>query len=111
MNRTDEVMLSCVRGDDFLLDVDLQDADGVALDLTACTAAMQVRVAYDDTSARMTATVSWRDQSAGQFRVLIPRNQTAVSPGRYVYDLQVSTVDYVTTVARGAFLVEPEVTR
>lgn len=109
--RYDEVMLSTVRGDDFLLDVDLQDEAGSTLDLTNCTVLMHVRRSFDDASPTMTATVTWLDQSAGQFRVLIPRAQTGVTPGRHVYDLQVSTVDYVTTVARGAFLVEPEVTR
>jgi hypothetical protein len=105
------------QGATFSLQVVYKDENGVAINLTGYTAALQVRQNYYDT----TAVVSLSSPSngititgaTGTINITMTAVQTgALDEGFYVYDLEItSSGGIVTRLIQGQFTVSPEVTR
>jgi len=100
------------QGADFSITVDVSDANGNQLNLTGYTAAAQMRKTYESSSISATFTTSI-SASDGQVTLsLTDTVTTALSPGRYVYDLVVTDGSSLSTrVVEGQAIVTPGVTR
>ena len=102
------------QGADFSVTVNVADVDGTTLDLAGYTAAAQMRKTYESTSTSGTFTTAISNPTTdGQVTLSLTDTVTnALSPGRYVYDLNVTSSGGVTTrVVEGQAIVTPGVTR
>lgn len=100
------------QGADFSITVNVADVDGTTLNLTGYTAAAQMRKTYESSSVSATFACSIA-AAAGQVTMSLTDSiTTALSPGRYVYDLVVTSSGGLSTrVVEGQAIVTPGVTR
>ena len=104
--------ISVDQGSDFYSIIEVEDADGLILDLSNYSVNGQVRKTYNSSTAiNFTAAVS--DGPRGQISISLTATQTnAMKPGRYVYDVEIISVGgTVTRVVEGQLEVTPSVTR
>ena len=100
------------QGADFSITVDVSDANGNQLNLTGYTAAAQMRKTYESSSISATFTTSIAAADGQVTLSLTDTVTTALSPGRYVYDLVVTDGSSISTrVVEGQAIVTPGVTR
>lgn len=100
------------QGTDFSITVDVTNADGSVLDLSGYSAAAQMRKTY--TSSTISATFSTSiSEASGQVTLSLTDTQTtAISPGRYLYDLNITSSGGQTSrVVEGQAIITPGVTR
>ena len=100
------------QGTDFSITVDVTDSNGQVLNMSGYSSAGQIRKTYESSTVSATFTTSI---SAAAGQVTLSLNDTvtsALSAGRYVYDLNVTSGGGVTTrVVEGQAIVTPGVTR
>ena len=104
--------LTVDQGTDFTMSVDVTDTDGDALNLTGFTVAGQVRRSYFSTTAvNFTCAVS--NATSGIITVSLSGVQSdAMKPGRYVYDVEItSSASVKTRVLEGQLEIMPTVTK
>ena len=100
------------QGADFSVTVNVADVDGTTLDLAGYTAAAQMRKTYESSSISATFTTSISAADGQVTLSLTDTVTTALSPGRYVYDLVVTDGSSISTrVVEGQAIVTPGVTR
>ena len=102
------------QGADFNITVNVADVDGTTLDLAGYTAAAQMRKTYESSAVSATFTTSISSPTTdGQVTLSLTDSvTTALSPGRYVYDLVVTDGSSLSTrVVEGQAIVTPGVTR
>lgn len=100
------------QGATFRTTLNVEDTAGTAINLYAYTAESQMRKSYYSTSATIiTATVT--GTANGEITLSMTAANTAnVTPGRYVYDVKVTSAsNIVTRVVEGIVTVLPSVTR
>lgn len=105
--------ITCMRNDTFKLDMDWEDADDTAIDLTAYTFKMQVRKKSDSTSALLTFSDSefTTKDSSGNLTLVKAASLMTIKAGNYRYDLQATHTDgTVSTWLNGLFIVKDDVT-
>lgn len=100
-----------VRGDDFADVITIKEGDPPEpADLTGRTYTAQVRrTPNGDVIAEMTIDDSNLDE--GQVGIALPDATTADMSGSYVWDFQQDSAGVVRTLLKGAFVVDPDVTR
>lgn len=105
----------CEQGATLSLALTYKDPDGDPVNLTGYTARMQVRESVSAASTLVAITSSsgiTLGGSAGTIQISLSATTTAALPkGSYVYDLELSSGGTVTRLLKGAFTVDPEVTR
>lgn len=96
------------QGTDIQIDINISDVDIV--DISGYTARSQMRRHYQSTTYHtFTATVQ---DSNTVVLTMSATNSSNVSPGRYVYDVEIiSPSNTVTRLVEGLITVTPEVTR
>ena len=99
------------QGSDFSTEIDVLDDNGDPVVLTGFTGAAQMRKHYtSSTSTAFNVTIN-----AGDGTVTLSMNaatSSAVSPGRYVYDCELtSSSNVVSRLVEGIVTVTPQVTR
>ena len=92
------------------------DADEVVTNLTGYTAAMQVRSSASSATVLLTATTEngriTLGGAAGTIDLLVSASvMQAMTPGKYVYDLELYSGATVIRLIEGSFTVKAEVTR
>jgi hypothetical protein len=103
----------CEQGATFRKTFTWLDENEQPVDLTGCSARMQVRPSHKGTTTWLDLTGIAMDPALGQLLVVLTATVTAALPvSRGVYDLEVvhPTGD-VTRLLQGTFTVSPEVTR
>ena len=100
------------QGTDFSVTVDVTDSAGDVLNLSGYTADAQIRKTYSSSTVSATFATSI-SEAVGQVTLTLTDTQTtALSAGRYVYDLNIeSSGGSVTRVIEGQAIVTPGVTR
>lgn len=96
----------------FSTTLNVEDVQGDAIDLTNYTASSQMRKSYySSTATSFNVTIS--NAATGELTVEMDSANTAnLSPGRYVYDLVItSNTNEKTRVVEGIVVVSPGVTR
>jgi hypothetical protein len=105
------------QGATFSLTVVYKDENGVAINLTGFTAALQIRQSYSDAAALVTLSSPSNGIAitplTGTIVITMTAAQTgSLDEGYYVYDLEItSSGGIVTRLIQGQFTVSPEVTR
>ena len=97
---------------DYTTKINVDDLQGDAINLTGYSASSQVRKSYYSTTAyEFTANIS--DPVTGEITLSMPAANTAnMSPGRYVYDVLITSGAGVKTrIIEGIVTVLPSVTR
>jgi hypothetical protein len=100
------------QGATFNTSITLDDVSGVAFNLVNYTATSQMRKSYY-TSSYHTITSTITNAANGEITLSITAaNTTNITPGRYVYDLRItSPSNTVTRIVEGIVTVLPSVTR
>lgn len=100
------------QGSDFSVIVTLNNQNGTPINLTGYTVASQFRKSYQSSSATsFTATV--HDALLGKVRLqLSAAASSAIQPGRYLYDVEVTSSENEKKRAlEGILVITPEITR
>lgn len=99
------------QGTDFETTIEVRDDDENIVDLTGYTGAAQMRKHY--TSSAQTAFTVTISPVLGEVKLSMSANTTTnITPGRYVYDCEVtSSSNVVTRLIEGIVTVSPQVTR
>jgi hypothetical protein len=104
--------LSIRIGDTETVTVTMQDADGVAINITGRTYSAQVREKASSASALASFSCSIVNAANGIFACTLPANTTAaLSPANAVWDLQETNGAVVTTLLAGDVVISRDVTR
>lgn len=99
------------QGTTFSTDIYLTDDDGNPIDLTGYTGASKMRKHYTSSNAQ-SFTVSLNTTYGYVTLSLTSANTANLTPGRYVYDVEVtSSSNVVSRIVEGIVTVTPEVTR
>ena len=100
------------QGTDFQVAVDVSDSTGQVLNLSGYTSAGQIRKTYGSSTISATFTTS-NENVTGKVTLSLTDPQTsALEPGRYVYDMNITSAGGITTrVVEGQAIVTPGVTR
>lgn len=106
------VELTLEQGANFNTVLDLKDSVGGILNLAGYTVAAQMRKSYYSTTAT-NFTITVTDAAAGQITMSMNSANTAnVTPGRYVYDVLITSGASVKTrIIEGIVTILPSVTR
>lgn len=106
------VELTIEQGATFTTTVDVKDGAGAATNLTGYSGSAQLRKSYYSTTAN-NFTVAISDAANGTITVSMTAANTAnLTPGRYVYDLLITSPTSVKTrVIEGIATIMPSVTR
>ena len=98
------------QGTDFTAVVDVVDTSGNAYDLQGYTVAAQMRKNY--TSSAATTFVGSHNGIGGAITLSLTNTVTAaLEPGRYLYDVEITSAGVVTRVVEGIATVTPGMTR
>lgn len=106
----------CDQGATFSLALTYKDGNNDPINLTGCTARMQVRQRFDSGSTILSLTnTSGLALGTTNGRIVITISATATAalePGDFIYDLEIQSADTaVTRIIQGKFKTRPEVTR
>jgi len=100
------------QGSDFSITVDVTNSDGSVLDLSGYSAAAQMRKTYTSSSVSATFSTSISEASGQVTLSLTDTQTTALNPGRYLYDLNITSSGGQTSrVVEGQAIITPGVTR
>lgn len=98
------------QGATFSTDLTLTDENGDALNLIGYTANSQIRKWYTSTNSVSFSTST--NTSTGTVTLSLTSNQTsALTAGRYVYDVEISDGTTISRIVEGIVTVTPNVTR
>jgi len=99
------------QGASFTATIDLTDADDAVFNLTNYTVAAQMRKNY--TSSTATTFTASQTGVTGKINLsLLPNVTSALEPGRYLYDVEITSAGgVVTRVVEGIVTVTPGMTR
>jgi hypothetical protein len=98
------------QGTTYELVVNLTNTDGSAKDLSTYTVAAQMRRSYYTNT--YTAFTTDKVDLTGEITLSLTAAQTsAVKAGRYVYDIEITSVDETVRVLEGIITVTPEATK
>ena len=98
----------------FSVIVSVKDSNQNPMNLTGFTVASQIRKSYGSTTA-YNFNASVYDALSGKIKLQLSSEQSsAIKPGRYLYDIEVSSVTIPgqkTRVVEGLVIITPEITK
>lgn len=99
-------------GSTFSAIISVRGGDGNPLNLTGCTVTSQIRKSYGSINAYNFVS-SIYDAPTGKVRIQLPAEiSSAIKPGRYLYDIEVSTsAGEKLRVIEGIIIFTPEITK
>ena len=105
--------LTIDQGSDFVIDLVISE-DGIVKNLASYSARAQMRSTKSASSVAATFTCTVTDATGGTVKMELPNaTSSAISPGKYYYDLELYTPDdvVVARLMQGTVILTPEVTR
>jgi hypothetical protein len=105
--------LTADQGATFTATIDLANDDGTPINVANNTFLSQVRKSYYSSNVVANLSIAVSDSANGNLRLSLDSANTAnVKPGRYVYDVKMtSNTGAVTRILEGIITVTPQVTR
>ena len=93
LDRSQRLDIICRKGDTFILNLELKDEDGVAIDLTGdptnvYSFIMQVRLSDTSETVLLSPNVEIDNKVDGLVTFSVPASDMSVNAGLYVYDIQ-----------------------
>jgi len=128
LDRSQRLDIICRKGDTFILNLELKDEEGVAIDLTGdptnvYSFVMQVRLSDTSETVLLSPNVDIDNRVDGLVTFSVPASDMSVNAGLYVYDIQQTRQDTsrtgpnsdyrelsVETLVYGTFKVNEDVT-
>lgn len=121
LDRSQRLDIICRKGDTFILNLEIKNDEGVAVNLFETTNVysfvMEVRLSDTSATALLTPTVTISQESTGLVTFTVPAETMIVNSGLYVYDIQqtrtnssISEVLAVETLVYGTFKINEDVT-
>jgi len=121
LDRSQRLDIICRKGDTFILNLEIKNDEGVAVNLFETTNVysfvMEVRLSDTSATALLTPTVTISQESTGLVTFTVPAETMIVNSGLYVYDIQqtrtnssTSEVLAVETLVYGTFKINEDVT-
>lgn len=99
------------QGSTFSAIITIRGSDGNPLNLTGFTVASQMRKSYGSTTA-YPFTASVFDATTGKVRLQLSASESsAMKPGRYLYDIEITSGSNKTRVVEGLVLLTAEITK
>lgn len=107
------VNLQIEAGSTFSVEIELDNADGTPTNLTGYTGSCKMRKSYYSNFDVYDLTVTiLTPETDGKFRLSASSTTTATfKPGRYVYDVEITSGGEVKRVIEGIIVVKPNATR
>ena len=105
--------LTIDQGSDFAIDLIISEA-GVVKNLSGYSARAQMRSTKSSTTIAATFTCTITNATGGALKIELPNaTSSAISPGKYYYDLELYTNNnvIVARLMQGTVILTPEVTR
>lgn len=106
--------MQVIRRDDVAFEITFKDSDGVAIDITGATVFFTVkkRITDPDSEAVISKTItSFTDPTNGLATLQLSNTDTDITPGKYVFDIQLKTVDNkIASSSSANFFVNQDVT-
>ena len=105
--------LTIDQGSDFAIDLIISEA-GVVKNLSGYSARAQMRTTKSTSTVAATFTCTITSATGGALKIELPNaTSSAMSPGKYYYDLELYTNNnvIVARIMQGTVIVTPEVTR
>ena len=102
------------RGDEFSMQLEFKDENGVVIDITNWTIFFTVKKKLDDpdSAAKISVTIAPSDPTNGIALVTVPNTETDNLSGVYYYDFQFKKADgTIQTLVNGGITFEKDVTR
>lgn len=98
LDRSQRLDIICRKGDTFILNLELKDEDGVAIDLTGdptnvYSFIMQVRLSDTSETVLLSPNVEIDNKVDGLVTFSVPASDMSVNAGLYVYDIQQTRQD------------------
>lgn len=109
----EEQTMSLFRGDTFTFTVTIKDTDGVAFDVSEYTPKFTAKYRQKDTDAQAKIgpiTGSIVNGPEGIVIFTLSPTDTNIQPSTYYFDVQISKVDDVHTVAHGKLIIIQDIT-
>lgn len=98
-------------GSTFSAIITIRGSDGNALILTNHTVASQIRKSYGSTTA-YTFNASIFDAASGKVRLQLSAAESSlIKPGRYLYDIEITSGSTKTRVVEGLVIISAEITK
>ena len=121
LDRSQRLDIICRKGDTFILNLEIKNDEGVAVNLFETTNVysfvMEVRLSDTSATALLTPTVTISQESTGLVTFTVPAATMIVNSGLYVYDIQqtrtnssISEVLAVEALVYGTFKINEDVT-
>jgi len=121
LDRSQRLDIICRKGDTFILNLEIKNDEGVAVNLFETTNVysfvMEVRLSDTSATALLTPKVTISQKSTGLVTFTVPAETMIVNSGLYVYDIQqtrtnssTSEVLAVETLVYGTFKINEDVT-
>ena len=121
LDRSQRLDIICRKGDTFILNLEIKNDEGVAVNLFETTNVysfvMEVRLSDTSATALLTPKVTISQESTGLVTFTVPAETMIVNSGLYVYDIQqtrtnssTSEVLAVETLVYGTFKINEDVT-
>ena len=99
------------QGSTFSAIITIRGSDGNALNLTGFTVASQMRKSYGSTTA-YSFNASVYDAPTGKVRLqLSAADSSLIKPGRYLYDIEITSGSTKTRVVEGLVIISAEITK
>ena len=105
--------LTIDQGSDFVIDLVVSE-DGEVKNLTGYSARAQMRATKSASTVSATFTCNVTNAAGGTIKMELPNaTSSAISPGKYYYDLELYTANdvIVARLMQGTVILTPEVTR
>ena len=98
LDRSQRLDIICRKGDTFILNLELKDEEGVAIDLTGdptnvYSFIMQVRLSDTSETVLLSPNVAIDNKVDGLVTFSVPASDLSVNAGLYVYDIQQTRQD------------------
>ncbi len=98
LDRSQRLDIICRKGDTFILNLELKDEEGVAIDLTGdptnvYSFIMQVRLSDTSETVLLSPNVEIDNKVDGLVTFSVPASDMSVNAGLYVYDIQQTRQD------------------
>jgi hypothetical protein len=99
------------QGSTFSAIITIRGSDGNPLNLTGFTVASQMRKSYGSTTA-YSFNASVYDAATGKVRLQLSAEQSSlIKPGRYLYDIEITSGSNKTRVVEGLIIISAEITK
>ena len=104
--------ITIIRGDDVVINLELVDDDGTAVDLTDTVLRFSVKRRFEDADVILTKEITVHEEPEnGISNIVLSDQETDLEPGSYFWDLEIEADGLTSSTDYGIFKVKPDITK